>query len=110
MKHTPFGPGTKRTACLDNVAEARGKWHEHGVDVSFTEEGCTDGNCWRNADLGGLANLTLVAGVDVPLDVLFQQGPPEVIEEGAARGVEPFVTEVVMSISDKVKSLGKGNV
>ena len=42
-------------------------------------------------DFGGLTNLTLMACLDEPLDVGLKCWPPEVIEEGAACGIETLV-------------------
>jgi hypothetical protein len=42
-----------------------------------------------------------VTGLDKPLDIGFEHGPPEVIEEDAACGVEALVAEIVVSIMDE---------
>ena len=52
-----------------------------------------------------MAKLALVAGVDVPFDVLLNGRPPEAVEESAAGGIESFVAEVVVGIADKWESL-----
>jgi hypothetical protein len=48
-----------------------------------------------------LSDLALVTGLDEPLDVSFEHGPPEAIKEDAACGVEALVAEIVMSITDE---------
>jgi len=58
--------------CLDNIAEARGERQEHGVDIGFVKEGRGDSNSGWNADLGGLSELALVTGFDVPFGVLLK--------------------------------------
>jgi hypothetical protein len=40
MKGAPFGPCSERTSCLYNVMKARGKGHEHCVDINLAEEWC----------------------------------------------------------------------
>jgi len=49
-------------------------------------------------------------GVDEPLDVLLEGWPPKTIEESALRRVEALVAEVVMSIADEAKALGRRNI
>jgi hypothetical protein len=46
-------------------------------------------------------DLALVTGLDEPLDVSFEHGPPEAIEEDVACEVEALVAEIVMSIMDE---------
>jgi hypothetical protein len=55
---------------LDAVTEARGKRHEHGVYTGLAKERCRDGNGGWDADSGGLVELALMTGSDVPLDGL----------------------------------------
>jgi len=56
--------------------------------------------------LGGLAELALVVGVDIPLDVLLERGPPETVEESAA--VAEFVVSVqVAGDSDGESFVGR---
>jgi hypothetical protein len=43
----------------------------------------------------------LVTGLDEPLDIGFERGPPEAIEEDAACGVEALVAKIVMSVTDE---------
>jgi hypothetical protein len=52
-----------------------------------------------------LAKLALVTGADVPFDVLVDGRPPEAVEECAARGVEPPVSEVVVGVVNDAGSL-----
>ena len=51
------------------VPVSSGKWHEHGVDVHLPEEGCRSVDGGWDVDLIGLANLTLMACLDIPFDV-----------------------------------------
>ena len=76
-ERTPFRPSGERAAGLSDVLEAVSGCPNHSVDVDFVEEGCWDGDGRGNADLGGLTQLALVAGVDGPCDALLERGPPE---------------------------------
>lgn len=69
-----------------------------------------DGDSGWYADLGGLPELALMACVSVPFDILLEQWPPKAIKEGAARGIEPLVAEVVMGFTDKQESLVRGDI
>jgi hypothetical protein len=51
-------------------------------------------------------DLALVAGLDEPLDVSFECGPPEVIKEDAACGIEALVAKFVVSVVDEGVSNG----
>ena len=77
---------------LDDVTEARDKQHEHGVDVDFVEEGSRRVDSRQDVDLGSLSDLTLVASVDVPLNVLLKRWPPEAIREHVSSGVDALVS------------------
>jgi hypothetical protein len=48
-----------------------------------------------------LSDLALVTGLDKPLDIGFERGPPEAIEEDVVCGVEALVAKIVVSITDK---------
>ena len=88
---TPLRPGGKGAAGLGDVTEAAGRGHKRGVDVELAEKWGGDCDGGRNADLGGLAKLALMAGGDVPFDVLLEGGPPEAVEDGASSRVEALV-------------------
>ena len=47
-----------------------------------------------------------MASFDVPLDIGFECWPPEAVEEGAAHGVESFVSELVVCIADEGVAVG----
>ena len=72
----------------------------HGVDVGFAEEGSGKRDNGRDADLGGLSELALVTGVDIPFDVAVEGGPPEAIEDGSSSRVDAFMTEAVVDFTD----------
>ena len=74
------------------------------------EEGGRNSDSGWDADFSGLTELALVAGVDVPFDVLFQCWPPEPIKESAACGIEPSMTQIVVGILDKDMSLRWGDI
>ena len=62
-----------------------------------------------NADFGGLTDLALVAGLNVPFDIGFEGWPPEAVEEGAVRGVKTLVSEFVVGIAnERVPNGGAG--
>ncbi len=82
-KGVPLRPGGEGALCLHNVAETGGGRHQHGINVCFTEEGCRDGNCWWDTNLGGLAKLALMAGGDVLFDVISKGRPPELVKDSA---------------------------
>jgi hypothetical protein len=66
---------------LADVTEAANRWHEHGVNVYFTKERGGNGDSRWNANLRRLAELALVAGTDVPFDIVLERRPPEPVEE-----------------------------
>ena len=109
MKGVPLWPSGERTASLDDIGEATGGSHVHGVNIHLVEEGSRKGNDRRNANLGGLSKLTLVASVDVPFDVVVDSGPPEVIEQGALSGVNTLVSEIVVGSVNDSESIRKGD-
>jgi hypothetical protein len=45
------------------------------------EEGCGDGNCWWNMNLGGLVELALMTGDDVLFNIVHKSRPPELVED-----------------------------
>jgi len=57
---------------LCDIAKPTDAGHEHGIDVYLPEQRRGEGNRRWDADLGGLAKLALVAGVDEPLDILLK--------------------------------------
>ena len=87
----PLWPGGKGAVGLGDVTEAAGRGHKHGVDVEFVEKRGRDCNGGQNADLGGLAKLALMAGGDVPFDVLLEGGPPEAVKDDASSQEEALV-------------------
>jgi hypothetical protein len=70
------------------------------------EEGGGSINGGWDADFGGLLDLTLMARLDVPLDVGVKHWPPESVEEGAACGINAFVPELVMGIANEREADG----
>jgi len=81
---TPLRPGGKGAVGLGDVTEATGRGHKRGVDIELAEKWGGDCDGGQNVDLGGLAKLALMAGGDVPFDILLEGGPPEVVEDGAS--------------------------
>ena len=69
MKGAPLGPCGERATSLNNVAEARSMWHEHGVNVDLVKEGCWQVNSWQETSLCHLAELALIAHFNIPLDI-----------------------------------------
>ena len=57
-----------------------------------------------------LAKLALVTGLDVPLDVGFECGPPEAVKESATRGIKALVAELVVCVADKGVASGLGGI
>jgi hypothetical protein len=49
----------------------------HGVNMNPSEEGSRNQNCQRDEDLAGLSNLTLVASLCVPTDILVEIWSPK---------------------------------
>ena len=68
-KVLPFGVCHKPALALDNVLETAGRWHVHGVNVDFAEEGCGSGNCWWNEEIVSLEKLADVAHANEPSNV-----------------------------------------
>jgi len=87
----PLRPGGEGAASLGDVTEAASRGHKGGVDVELAKEWGGDCNGGRNADFGGLAKLALMAGGDVPFDILLEGGPPEAVEDGALSQIEALV-------------------
>ena len=56
-------------------------------------------------DLGGLVKLASVACVNVPANIAFERGPPEVVGDGAVSGIKAFMAELVMSGADESEAL-----
>jgi len=75
-------------------------WHEHGVNVYLVKErrrGVDDG---RKSDLCCLPDLALVASLNIPFHVGLEGGPPEAVEEGAARRIKALVAKVVVGVAN----------
>jgi len=87
----PFQPGSEGAAGLGDVMEAAGRGHKCSVNIEFAEKWGGDCDGGRNVDLGGLVKLALMAGGDVPFDILLEGGPPEVVKDGASSQVEALV-------------------
>ena len=51
-----------------------------------------------------------MTGLDEPLDIGFEHGPPEAIKEDAVCGVKALVAECVMSITYEGKSNGGAGI
>ena len=81
---TPFQPGGEGAAGLSDVTKAAGRGHKCSVDVEFAEKWGRECDSGWNADLGGLAKLALIAGGDVPFDVLLEGGPPKAVKDDAS--------------------------
>jgi len=64
---------------LGNVMKATSRRHEHSVDMYLAKKWGRDGDGGWYADLGSLAELALMAGTDVPLDIVLEGGPPKSI-------------------------------
>ena len=66
---------------MNNVTKSLSLGHKHGVDIDLAEQWC--GYRDRRWDVKSLYGtyLTLVAGSDVPFDVLFQMWPPKAFEQ-----------------------------
>ena len=77
----PFQICSQSTLSLDDVAVATRSQHNHSIDMDFVKQSAHDRNSWRDVQFGSLANLTFVASVDVPLDVIDQHRPPEVQQQ-----------------------------
>ena len=58
---------------MNDVVKACSRGHEHNFDVCLVEERCWDGDCGRDADLGSLSNLALMAGGNVLLNVVSER-------------------------------------
>ena len=67
---TPLGPRGEGASSLYNVSEAAGVRHEHGIDISLAEEWRWRGDGRWDPDFGGLADLTFVAGLNIPLNIV----------------------------------------
>ena len=70
----PLWPSGEGASSLSDVIETAGRRHEHGVDIYLLKERGWDSDGGWYADLGSLAELALMAGADVPLDVVLKGG------------------------------------
>ena len=78
--------------------------------MDFVKQSAHDRNSWRDVQFGGLANLTFVAGVDVPLDVIDQHRPPEVQQQTHSDWKDTLVPEAIMCLlSESVMMLNWHN-
>ena len=101
-----FGVGGKSAASVDDIAVGAGARHEESIDVDLSEEGGDDGDGRRDEEVLSLADLTLVASPDEPLDILIESWPPEAKEEVASGSADALVAEVVVSILDQAEAFG----
>lgn len=87
--------------CLHNIPEARGRWHKHcvNIDLAKKQHGGVDRE-WE-ANVGSLANLALMTGVDKPFDIVLEGWPPESVEEGVVCQVKSLVAKLIMCVADK---------
>jgi hypothetical protein len=67
---TPFGPCSEGAAGLHDVLVPGHMGHKHSVNIGFAKEGCRCCDCWWDSDFGCLADLALVAGLDVPSNII----------------------------------------
>ena len=95
---------------MDDVAKASSRWHEHGVDVKFAEEWGWSIDGGRDVDFGVLVKLTLMTGLNVPLDVAFEIWPPDTIKQGVARRIEALMAEAVVSVAYQGQALLRHDV
>ena len=95
----PLRPGGECASCLYEVGATSGFWKVHRVNVSLSKEGWEVGDCWRDEDLFHLSLLALVTGLNKPLNVLFQHGPPEPLEETFADDEDALVAEVIVGLN-----------
>ena len=77
---------------LNDVLEATSGEHVHGVNVGLAKERSGKRDNGQNVDLGDLPKLALVTGVDIPLDVMIESGPPEVVKNSALSRIDALVS------------------
>jgi hypothetical protein len=97
-KHPPLRISGEHTTSLDDVPIATRFGHLHGVDVSLVKEAANDRYGRGDVKLPGLADLTFVAGTDVPFHIFDEQRPPEVQKESHTDCEDTFVPKVIMSL------------
>ena len=78
-KGPPLRPGGEGTTSLSKIVELVNRWHQHSVDVGFTEEGRNVRDDWGNVQAVELPGLTGMTSRDKPLDIVFQHWPPETV-------------------------------
>jgi hypothetical protein len=71
----------------------------HCVDVDFGEQRCRSGDDWGNKDLSSLTKLTEVTGIDEPVNIGLNMGPPETFADMGTSRIETFVTYEVMTVT-----------
>ena len=94
----PFPICSQSASSLDDVVIATRLWHYHSIDMDFVKQSAHDRNSWGDVQFGGLANLTFVVGVDVPLDVVDQHRPPEVQQQMHSDQKDTLVPEAIVCL------------
>lgn len=74
---TSFGIRGKSTTSMDDISVVPDFRHEEGVHMGFAEEGRDVGNHRGNEKVLGLADLTLVTGLDEPANIFVEKRPPK---------------------------------
>lgn len=100
-KHSPLGVRGQGAAGLDNIPVAAQPGHYHSVKVSLVKKATNHWHGWGNMEAGGLANLTLMAGVHKLFYIVDQHWPPEAEEQMSLDCKDTFVPEVIMSLLNK---------
>jgi hypothetical protein len=77
----------------------------HGVNKDFGEEGRRGRNDRRYDKLAGLLDLAEVTRTHIPYDVTDHVWPPKVLRYQSASRINTFMTNLVMSTSEDVKSI-----
>ena len=94
----PFQICSQSTPSLDDVVVATGSWHNHSINMCFVEQSIHDRNSWGDVQFSGLANLTFMAGADVPFDVIDQHRPPEAQQQTCLDWKDTLVPKAIVCL------------
>ena len=70
--------------------------HVHRVDMGFLEEWGWHGDDGRYDNLVDRSDLTLMACLEIPSEIVVERRPPEVVGDSTSSGIESAMTKLVM--------------
>jgi len=77
---------------MDNISVSFHFRHQHCVDIDLSKKSPGSWNGWWNNYLVQESYLTLMASLNVPLDILIEIWPPEALQKPVSDGVNSFMS------------------